>query len=148
MIQPQPQPRASASLRVVVLVQNVLNLAAQHASAAAGLGGSAAPIKGTSAAAAHLRSSLAALSDPSVLALATDCLLAELLQGLQALLVFDRAAQQWAVPGLDPLLSLLQQSCQVCAIWIAGMLSWLLVWWERPFMLTTSNNSVARCHPG
>ncbi len=131
MIQPQPQPRASASLRAAVLVQNVVNLAAQHASAAAGLGGSAAPIKGTSAAAAHLpvlRSSLAALADPSVLALATDRLLAELLQGLQALLVFDRAAQQWAVPGLDPLLSLLQQSCQVCSIWIVGILSWLLAW--------------------
>lgn len=69
-----------------------------------------------SAAAAYLptlRGSLAALADPSVLALATDCLLAELLQGLQPLFVFSRASQQWAVPGIASLLGVLQQSCQV-----------------------------------
>ncbi|KAL4431186.1 hypothetical protein ABPG75_006442 [Micractinium tetrahymenae] len=97
-----PQPGAGAASDVAILVQNAVTVTAQHVSA----GSSTAP------AVPALHGSLVALADPAVLALATDCLLAELLQGLQPLLTFDRAAQQWTAPGLASLLPQLQLSCQ------------------------------------
>lgn len=121
------QPLQRAASDAATLVQNAVYLATQHVGAAAGAGAGrrAAPTIRTATAAVHLPAlsgSLTALADPAVLALATDCLLAELLQGLQPLLMYNPAVQQWTLPDLAPLLGLLQQSCQVCTVLCGGLL--------------------------
>lgn len=110
---PQPAACCPAAVDVALLVRNALaksSLSPSSSSSSTTCATGAAPSSGS------LEESLRALANPAVLALATDCLLAELLHGLQHLLKYSRPTRQWATPALASLLWPLQWACQVSQV--------------------------------
>ena len=99
-----------AAAAVAADVSLLVSTVSVHAVAAAA--GTTVNVNQPGAGAASLEDCLELLTDPDVLALATDSMLADLLDALRPLLRYTPAAGQWGAPGLGAALGPLQQSCQ------------------------------------
>lgn len=117
-VQAAQHPSTHLAADVASLVQ-AATILAQAAASRSGGGGtdrdtaSPANVGADRDAASGLSDCLAMLAEPSVLAAASDGLLAQLLHGLQPLLRYSPATRQWAAPGLTTALGPLQHTCQV-----------------------------------